>query len=146
MILETRIGKMKKELGRKLSDKREQHSKSSKGGGYDKKKGGDDRKKKFERNKDEKEEHPSKWPAPKDGKPKTRKWRNNDYRYCHKSTGGKCNGKWVMHSAAECEGNKFQFERKRKSNGGDNKRQLQVKKALSTRITQSNSDDSSVHG
>ena len=56
--------------------------------------------------------------APKNDEPKTIKWRNADYHWCHETTGGKCGGKWRCHKPSECLG-KGHRNKKRTPEKGD---------------------------
>ena len=45
---------------------------------------------------------------------RTRMWNGNKWYWCSKETGGKCEGHWVRHSPASCEGKAFKgFKKKR---------------------------------
>lgn len=142
MVLQARMKTMQKDYKRKSHEQRNKASSNSGGGNQYKKKDG--HQKPSYKSKSERDD-PRSWPAPPD-KSKTKTWRNKTYRYCDKSTGGKCNGKWVLHSAADCKGGDF-LKRKyadttEKKHDKSNDRHLRVKKALAATIQDSDSDSS----
>ena len=121
VVLETKIESMKKDLKRKL-ESRAKFAKPEEG-----EKGHQGKAKEFNQN-------PRNWPKPQLGKdPVKRKWKGKMYRYCHPKTGGKCDGKWVRHSAEQCRG----IAGKRKEGPEIDKtsqRKLKVARALAARI------------
>ena len=138
MVLQARMKTMQKDYKRKSHDKKSTPPPNTKGKKKDYSKG---------RNKtnDSDRDTPRNWPAPND-KSKTKTWRNRTYRYCDKSTGGKCNGKWVIHLAAICQGGDFlkcKYGNLSENPKGDtDKRNLRVKKALAATIHASSGSDS----
>lgn len=76
-----------------------------------------------------------------------RKWRGNNYHYCCKETGGKCQGNWRVHLPSKCKGTarkrdrqdeKDEAERKKKEK---EKKKLKLASALSAVTQQEDSSD-----
>jgi hypothetical protein len=81
---------------------------------------------------------------------KPRQWKGKPWYYCHKLTGGKCDGAWRVHNPSECKGKAFVFKDKdkeppKKRNKNDS-RTLKLAKAYSavTEDADNESDDEEV--
>ena len=71
---------------------------------------------------------------------KPKKWKGVNWYYCHKDTGGKCDGVWRQHKPSECKGKQFRRSEsasksksdkdKNKDNSNNKKRKLQLNQAL----------------
>ena len=74
---------------------------------------------------------------------KPKEWNGRKWYYCHKDTGGKCEGVWRQHTPSTCKGKAYKFptkpnsektdKRKRKDgkeNGTDHKRALKLQKGI----------------
>ena len=49
-----------------------------------------------------------------------KEWNGVKWYYCHKDTGGKCDGKWRQHKPSQCKGKSYQFVDTRKGNDDKN--------------------------
>ena len=60
-------------------------------------------------------------------------WKNQKWYYCHKKTGGQCDGIFRQHKPSECQGRSFRFETPRssdKTTKDDGKRKIKLAKAM----------------
>ena len=65
---------------------------------------------------------------------KTRNWNNLEWRWCHKDTGGKCDGRWVIHPVSKCEG---LGKKKKRDNNAEKKgsgKKMKLTKQLEAQI------------
>ena len=89
---------------------------------------------------------------------KPREWKGKMWYYCHKDTGGKCDGKHRMHKPSECKGKAYSFKQngtnmsssnksqKRKSddkNKDKNKRQMRLNQSLRASAAEAENDEKS---
>ena len=97
---------------------------------------------------------PSKKPAWFQSRPKSselkkpKKWKGVNWYYCHKDTGGKCNGIWRQHKPSDCKGTAYRRNNisktendKKKKSDANKKRKLQVEQSLQANQASVERDD-----